>query len=71
MTLVEKRLYLSRQSQMVPLSRMPKKNQAAYESVRKPEAATPQMRRFHEFRSSSYRSCWRSCGEQWTIRTEN
>lgn len=29
-----------------------------YESVRKPEAATPQMRRFHEFKSSSYLS-WR------------
>lgn len=25
-----------------------------YESVKKPEAATPQIRKFHEFKSSSY-----------------
>lgn len=29
---------------------------STYESVKKPEAATPQIRKFHELRSSSYLS---------------
>lgn len=35
----------------------PKENECeAYESVRKPEAATPQILKFQEFKSSSYRN---------------
>lgn len=53
MTLVEKRLYL----RVLASRRTTRRPQdETYESVKKPEAATPQMRKFHELRSNSYRS---------------
>lgn len=48
MTFVENKLYLE-QSEWIEQCEL----DSAYESVRKPDAATPQIRRFHELRSSS------------------
>lgn len=53
MTLLANKLYLPSVLVAVSLFFKSSKAEWAYESVRKPEAATPQMRKFHEFRSSS------------------
>lgn len=67
-TLLAKRLYLGRRCmsemelelelELVLVVRVVLvcKTVSTYESVKKPEAATPQIRKFHELRSSSYLS---------------
>lgn len=58
MTLLANRLYL--RGQLIAVFKRMRSSHArvrlTYESVRKPEAATPHILRFQELRSSSYRS---------------